>query len=223
MGKTGVKPKGKVEIKWSPNFAYAIGLLASDGCVSKDGRHILFTSKDLEQSKNFIKALGIQTVIGTVFASDRYGSRSATRVQFSDVRFWVFLNTIGLMPNKSKVIGAVQVPDEYFFDFLRGSFDGDGCTYSYLDKRWRSSFMFYTVFTSASQAHINWLRKKIHERLGIKGHITQNGSHVVYNLKYAKADSLKILREMYPRRRILCLGRKRLKIEKMLHTIGQRL
>jgi hypothetical protein len=27
MGKRGQKPKGKIKIKWSANFAYAIGLL----------------------------------------------------------------------------------------------------------------------------------------------------------------------------------------------------
>jgi hypothetical protein len=31
MGKMGPKPKGKVKIKWSANFAYAIGLLTTSG------------------------------------------------------------------------------------------------------------------------------------------------------------------------------------------------
>ncbi len=30
MGKRGAKPQGKVKIKWSPNFAYAVGLITTD-------------------------------------------------------------------------------------------------------------------------------------------------------------------------------------------------
>jgi len=43
--KRGPKPKGNVAISWNPEFAYAIGLLVSDGCLSKDGRHINLTPK----------------------------------------------------------------------------------------------------------------------------------------------------------------------------------
>lgn len=127
------------------------------------------------------------------------------------------------MPNKTKIIGKIKIPTEYFFDFLRGSFDGDGCTYSYFDPRWKSSFMFYTTFVSASEEHILWMQKGIFKRIGIKGHITKDGKRTVWQLKYAKADSLKLLREMYYSREVLCLSRKRLKIEQMLNTIGQRL
>lgn len=41
-----MKPLSKIKIKWSPKFAYCIGLITSDGNLSKDGRHISFTSKD---------------------------------------------------------------------------------------------------------------------------------------------------------------------------------
>ena len=51
------KPKGKVKIEWSPDFAYAIGLITTDGNLSPDGRHVNFTSKDLELIKNFHRGL----------------------------------------------------------------------------------------------------------------------------------------------------------------------
>ena len=224
MGKRGPKPKGNVKIEWSPNFAYAIGLLVSDGSLSKNGRHIVFTSKDIEQLENFMRALGIQGIfVGYTKSTDKYGSRMIARVQFGDVLFYQFLLKIGLMPNKSKIIGEVKVPHKYFFDFLRGVFDGDGCTHSYFDPRWKSSFMFYTIFTSSSLAHILWLQDNIQARLQIKGHITGNGIKSAYQLKYAKADSLKLLPKMYSGEDLLYLGRKRLKIEQMLRTIGRSL
>ena len=51
--KPGPKPKNTVDTSWSPNLSYAVGLLASDGCLLGDGRHIDLTSKDKEQILNF--------------------------------------------------------------------------------------------------------------------------------------------------------------------------
>ncbi len=222
MGKRGPKPKGKIQIAWSPNFAYAIGLLVSDGNLSPDGRHIVFTSKDQELVELCIASLGIAVPIGKK-ANGLKRSKPCFVVQFSDVLFYQFLLTIGLMPNKSKVIEAIAVPKKYFFDFLRGSFDGDGSSYSYFDPRWKSSFMFYTTFASASRKHIAWLQAEIFDTLGIQGHITKNKNSSVYQLKYAKAESLKLLRKLYYKKSVPCLTRKRLKVEQMLSIVGEHL
>lgn len=220
MGKRGPKPKGKVKIKWSANFAYAIGLLVSDGNLSPDGRHIVFVSKDDEQISNFLIALDISVPVS--YSQSGYTDSKAPRVQFGDVLFYDFLLSIGLMPNKSKVIGEVGIPQKYFWHFLRGMFDGDGSIHSYLDTRWKSSFMFYTIFSSASEDYIIWLRKEIHRLAGISGHVTGT-TKTIFQLKYAKADSLIVLRAMYPNNRVISLSRKRLKIKEILSIIGERL
>lgn len=220
MKKRGAKPKGKVKIKWSPNFAYAIGLLATDGCLQKDGLHIELTSKDKEQLLNFTEALDIKVKLTYKYSSL---NKKYLRVQFGDVLFFKFLLSIGLTPAKSKTIGPIAVPPKYFFDFLRGSHDGDGTFYSYFDPRWKSSFMFYTVFISASKKHIDWLREEIKKRLKIKGHITQGPKKSTYQLKYAKKESLKIIRKMYYSSTALCLSRKRLKIKKALSIVNKNL
>ena len=196
--------------------------MVSDGNLSPDGRHIVFTSKDIELITLFQKAFGIDGHIGRK-SSGALKEKKYYVAQFSDVLFYKFLLSIGLMPNKSKVIGEIAIPDEYFFSFLLGSFDGDGCTYSYFDPRWKSSFMFYTVFVSASKEHILWIQKEVFKRLAIKGHITGGAKIQFFQLKYAKADSLLLLRAMYTTVDTPCLMRKRLKIEEMLSTIAERL
>jgi hypothetical protein len=215
------KPKGKIKIRWSPEFAYAIGLLVTDGNLSKDGRHIEFTSKDAELLKHFLHSLKIQSKIRK---KTRWTEKIKKyyRVQISDVLFYRFLKTIGLMPNKSHRIGAVDVPDKFFFDFLRGHFDGDGSFYAYYDPRWNSSYLFYTVFTSASPQHIYWLRKKIAGLADISGHVSKAKKQSVYQLRYGKKESLVILDRMYSHKKI-CLTRKRLKISKALSIIGAHL
>jgi len=219
MGRRGIKPQNKVLIRWSSEFAYAIGLLVTDGSLSKDGRHIVLVSKDREMIENFMKALDFQNKIGRHSRGSSI-DKKYFRVQFGDVNFYNFLFKIGLMPNKTKIIRDVKIPSKYFFDFLRGHFDGDGSFYSYWDPRWRSSFMFYTVFVSASKNHIEWLQKFIYKFLKIKGYVAKSVTNSVYQLRYAKADSLKLLSKLYYNSDIVCLSRKRLKIRKALSIIG---
>lgn len=217
MGKRGPKPKRLVKTEWSENLAYAIGLLATDGCLVQATTLIDLTSTDREQLLNFNKCIGIDIKIGVKKSSL---GKKIMRVQIKNKIFYEFLLLIGLTPAKSKTIGAIDIPDKYFFDFLRGCFDGDGSFYSYWDKRWKSSFMFYTEFASASPKFIIWLQKKIFEHLDIRGHITKDVKGSTEQLKYAKADSIKILKKMYHSSKIICLSRKRLKIADSFDKIG---
>lgn len=217
-----MKPKGKVQIRWSPEFAYAIGLLVTDGNLSPDKRHINFTSKDYELIVLLRKILGLENKIGK--KSRGYSQEKKYFViQFGDVQFYDYLLKIGLMPNKSKIIGEVAVPDKYFFDFLRGHLDGDGTFHSYFDPRWKNSYMFYTIFMSASKKQIDWLREKIFSRINISGHITKSKNSSVYQLKFAKLESLKLLPKLYYNPQVACLSRKRKKIEKALAVEGKKL
>jgi hypothetical protein len=214
-----MKPLSKLKIKWSSEFAYAIGLLTTDGNLSIDGRHISFSSKDKELVEKIKYCLNLSNKI-TRKARGGEIKKKYYLIQFGDVNFYHFLLKIGLMPNKSKILSQVFVPDEYFFDFLRGHFDGDGTCYSYWDPRWRSSYMYYLVFLSASKKHILWLRRKIKNLVGVRGHITGDGQNVVFQLKYAKKESNKIIQRLYYQN-CICLERKLLKIQRILSIINQ--
>ena len=213
----GQKPKGQVKIKWSSEFAYAIGLLVSDGCLSKDGLHITFSSKEKRQIFNFKKCLGLKSKIGKNFSG---AGNLSYRVQFGDVLFYKFLQEIGLSPAKSKTISEVSVPKKYFFDYLRGYFDGDGCTYSFFDSVWKKSYRFYLSFASASISHLEWLRKKLNIYTGVVGSISRNSNHPSsIQLRYSKHEALLIVKKMYYCDKLVCLKRKRLKIDKSLNII----
>lgn len=200
-----------ISTKWSRNLAYAVGLLVSDGCLSKDGRHLELTSADIEQLENFKKCLQIDVKI--TWKTGGLTRKKYPRIQFSDVKFYRWLLTIGLMPNKTKIIGKIAVPDKYFFDFLRGHFDGDGCTYSYWDPRWKSSFMIYLQFVSASKEHIEWLKNKIFEFTSLKGSINKGSG--CFKLTYAKTAAKIIFVKLY-HGNCVYLSRKRKKIEESL-------
>lgn len=211
----GSQKNKNYQIKWTPNFAYAIGLLTTDGNLSKDGRHLEFTSKDIQLVKTFKKCVRLTNVkIGT--KTSGFTEKKYFRIQFSNVKLYKWLITIGLTPNKSKTIGTLKIPDKYFFDFLRGHFDGDGSCYSYWDERWKNSFMFYITFLSASATHIEWLRKSIKNFLGIKGYLGKAGK--VWHLRYAKNESKTLIKKIYYKENLPCLERKREKIKFALKT-----
>jgi hypothetical protein len=215
--KRGPKPKEIIKTEWSVNLAYAIGLLATDGCVAKHTTLIDLTSHDREQLENFNHCVNLKLKIST--KTSGFG-KEGLRVQLKNRIFYDFLVSIGFKSAKSKTLGEIKVPDKYFYDFLRGCFDGDGCFYSYWDPRWKSSFMFYTVFASASPNFINWIWRKNKELLLINGHITKDGRKITSQLKYAKRESLVLLEKMYHSPNLVCLLRKKLKIAGALDSIG---
>jgi hypothetical protein len=220
LGKRGPQPRGKVKIEWSSNFVYALGLLATDGNLSPSGRHINFTSKDLEQIDNFQQALDIRVLVGKK-ARGGETEKKYYALQFGDVLLYKFLISIGIGPAKSKTLGRVDIPNQYFFDFLRGVFDGDGYVYSYFDPRWKSSFLWYLGFCSASPSFLEWLRLEISERVGVKGHVTKAKNSSCRQLKYAKKEASVVINKMYERKKTIHLKRKRLKIDEILAIVGR--
>lgn len=203
---------------WSREMGYAIGLITTDGSLSIDGRHIIFTSKDLQLIETLKSCLRVDTRIRCK-KSGFNSTASCSYIEFSNVRLYQFLMTLGLMPNKTKQLGVIKVPDRYFFDFLRGHLDGDGYFYSFWDTRWRRSFMFYTNFLSASYRHIRWIRENIKRLLDIQGSLRKEKA--VWQLRYAKRESSLLLRRMYRQKNIPCLLRKRQKIERALSINGR--
>ena len=202
---------------WSADFAYAVGLLTTDGSLSIDGRHINLTSKDIDQIKTFARILGLKNKIG--LKSSTYNPEGIYyQIQFGNVKLYRFLLSIGLTPNKTKSLRKLKIPDKYFADFLRGHLDGDGSTYSYWDKRWKSSFTLYTEFISASEDHLIWIKETIKRLYKISGKITE---HRIYHLRYAKKSSCEIIKVMYYKADVSCLERKRSKIMKALSIIDE--
>ena len=216
MAKPGPKPKGKVKIEWSTNFAYAVGLLTADGCLSKDGRHIDMTSKDKVQIFLFRKCLGLTTKVSQKYSGD---GNLSYHTQFGDVLFYQFLESIGLTPAKSKTISSLLIPRKYFLDFLRGYFDGDGSSYSYYDSVYKKSYRFYISFTSASPKFFDWLRIEIDNSLNIKGYLAYNRNTPYIQLKFSKKEAVVLSKGMYYAKDIPCLRRKRLKIMQSMRVI----
>ena len=189
--------------EWTPELAYAVGLIATDGCLTR-GRTISFPSADrqlvellLACLKKHNKISKFRTRIGNI----------AYRTQIGDVALYRWLEGIGITPRKSLTIGAIDVPDAVLLPLARGLLDGDG---SIMNKRARADTKrcsdYYweylrTKFVSASRTHLEWLRGRIRDVLGIDGYIElargRDGHHDMYALRYGKRISLVLLPALY--------------------------
>ncbi len=185
----------KVSISWSPALAYAVGLIATDGNLSKDGRHINFTSKDIDSILTFKNCLALENSIGRK-ARGREEEKRYFQVQFGDVNFYEFLIRLGLTPAKSKTIKSLKIPDNYFADFLRGCVDGDGCIGFYSHPESKHPQLRIRLY-SASCAFLEWIKNKIGVTLGISGGWIEKKDGGLVVLTYAKQDSLKLISFLY--------------------------
>ncbi len=192
-------------IDWSSDTAYVVGLITTDGCLSGDGRHIDFTSKDIQLLKTFKKCLGIKNKI-TLKKSSYTGRKDCSRIQFGNVIFYRWLLDIGLMTNKTKRMKEIKVPNKFFFDFLRGYLDGDGHIRKYQDPVYPNSLRIYVSFSSCNIEHLEWLRNRINKLLFINGFFKKGPR--AYSLTFSKKESLILLPRIYPNSEVPCLKRK---------------
>lgn len=183
-------------VSWHRDLAYAVGLITTDGCLSKDKRHLDLTSKDISLLKDFSSILNLTNKI-TRKRSTYNPSGIYFHIQFSHVALYRFLTHIGLTPNKSKTIGILKIPKEYFADFLRGHLDGDGNFF--LAKHPESQYpQLRLKFTSASFKHLKWIKACILEYFNISGgSFYRQIPKSVSTLTYAKSDSLILLDLIY--------------------------
>jgi hypothetical protein len=202
-----------IDVTWRSDLAYAIGLIASDGHLSKDLHRIGMHSKDLEMINLFKKALQVKNKIGR---NARGGEKEKKYfyTSFKSKQFYSFLQNIGITPVKSKTIQSVEIPNEFFADFVRGFFDGDGTFWTHWDKRWPNSYVYHVAFYSASKPFIEWLQNKMQILYQVKGLIKKGAG--VYEIRYAKGDSRKIFQKMYYKDDLLFLSRKYSKMKGVL-------
>jgi hypothetical protein len=196
--------------EWTPALAYAVGMSASEGCRSSDGRHLTVTSKDVDLLETIKQCLRVTARITPAFGSKCY------RLQWGDVVMWRWLCDVGLMPAKSLRLGALRVPDVCFPDFLRGCIDGDGSITTYVDRY--NTFKspryvyarLYVSLVSASRGFIHWVRTSVERLAGVSGDLSvrhYEKASDVWCLQYAKRDSLILLRWMYYADDVPCLRR----------------
>ena len=188
------RPVRSTGVRNSPN---AVGLIATDGCLS--GRAITFTNTDRPLVETFIQCVGQSVKIGVQYKPRR---QPAYRAQLGNRMLWDWLVSIGVTPRKSLTMGAIAVPDEFFLSVVRGLLDGDGSVQNYwytVPKGTRPYQALVVLFHCASRAHLEWLRADLTRLHGFKGALFRKSRcpHDLHVLKYATGEARRLLPLLY--------------------------
>lgn len=107
---------------FSENMAYIVGLLGADGCVLPKKYTISIKSIDYELLEFIQQELNMNYSI-----RENYDNRKICySLNFYGKEIIDDLQLLGICPRKSLIFNLPPIPDEYFWDFLRGYIDGDG-------------------------------------------------------------------------------------------------
>jgi len=172
---------------WLPEMAYVLGLIITDGCISKTGT-VSLCINDIEL---------LEKVMGSghkITPSRR--QKGLYCFHFSREKLVKDLEQLCVVPRKSLIVKFPVVPQAYLPDFIRGVFDGDGSVF--FDKR-RSKFPLRSNFVSGSDAFIEGLQRVLEDlgmpRRTIYKQKTKNGWS--YMFIYDHKDSIKLFNILY--------------------------
>lgn len=173
---------------WSPEMAYVLGYIAADGAITigKRGNHYIdISSIDQELPEMVRNSLGADHAITHRKLNSR--CQIAYRIQIGSKEIVRDLSKLGLAPRKTKrLILPPGIPSEYFRDFIRGYFDGDGnISYAYYRRKGRKhGFLRWirVLFTSSSYRLLKNLKNEFERTLGLstKGFIKRENCYILY-------------------------------------------
>ena len=210
---------------WSPAMAYVLGLFAADGSMFKNrrGAHFLdFHSTD--------KSI-IVTVHEAFKSNHKITPRKRSvehkiiyRLQIGSKEVFSDLMALGFTPAKSKTLSFPKIPEEYFGDFVRGYFDGDGCVYfkkHWIEARRKRRWIFSSRFTSGSKKFLVSLLCHLRKK-GVRGGFIVDKKRG-YDLVLSHHDSVALYNIMYNNMpKCLYLKRKFFLFSKAINTLWGR-
>lgn len=208
---------------WTADLGWIVGLIATDGNLSRDRWGLALSSKDVDLLDTARRCLGLNNSITP------YSNGRCYHIQWRDRVFYDWLLGLGLTPAKSLTLGPLAIPDDYFADFFRGCVDGDGSVLVYSDRYHtvkKEHYVYerlYVSLVSASSRFLDWIRGRVRVLAGVDGDLserTKEGRHSLWRLRYAKAESIRVIRWMYYAPNVPCLARKHAKAERFLSPLG---
>src|SRR3989344_2415742 len=183
---------------WSSEMAYLTGYIAADGAITIGPRGNSFLDLQSIDEELIILAK-------TLFKADHIISKRQRkdgvryRLQIGSKTMVSDLSSLGLGPKKTKRMSLPEIPQDYFFDFIRGYMDGDGSITV-------SPQYVLLRFTTGSQLFLGDVDSKISEMLGIKGSLFYSGN--AWRLNYSGKSAMKLLKSIYKQGYFCCLKRK---------------
>lgn len=165
--------------------AYFLGLMFSDGSVSKNQFYIKLKDEDI--ILKFKEELKCDYPI--IYRETPHKSYT---LQVSSQTLCTSLIKLGCTPNKTKTIRLPLIRDDLYRHFIRGFFDGDGCL-QLQDKKYHCRF----DLTSASKMFLEEVRPLITANAKSNGYLGKETKYDVWHLNYSGHQVQNILDWLY--------------------------
>lgn len=189
---------------WSHNMAYILGLIYSDGNVCKGRLKIALKSTDIKLLKKIKEEMQYEGEIHIRNAKCKGKNFESAVLCISSIDICEDLYKLGVMENKSLKIEFPNVSEEYFMDFIRGFFDGDG---SIEIKKDTKSYQLRTRFCSGSEKFLMQIMNEL-KRYGFKNkNVYNKKDSKCCEIAYSTNESLLLYNLMYSEN-CICLDRK---------------
>lgn len=118
---------------WSHDMAYILGFITADGNVSRSTMRIQLKNTDVEILEYIKEKLGYDGPILFITNNYTYKDVVKTRNQciliINSYRMVKKLKEYHIIPAKTGKEVLPDIPDEYFYSYLLGLNDGDGCLF----------------------------------------------------------------------------------------------
>lgn len=198
-------------------MAYILGFMYADG--------------NIVETKRRNHYIAIYTADRTLLASmrqcmkseHRIAQRNACsglvyRIQIGSKEWFSDLGKLGLFPNKTKRMLLPHVPTEFFGDFVRGYFDGDGNVWVGLVHKERKTALqtIQVAFTSGSTEYLQSVHRALQEMGLAGGSVYISKKKQFARLVFSVSDALKIYKIMYNCPHKLYLKRKKVVFEQFM-------
>jgi hypothetical protein len=184
---------------WSPEMAYVLGFFTADGSMyetNRGTRYIDFTSVDRELIEQIRVTFNSNHKIGERVT--RADHRNVHHLQIGSKDIFSDLRRLGMRPRKTDSLHLPEVPDQYFGDFVRGYFDGDGTVWvgTIHANREVNSIGITTRFTSSTLDFLQKLSDLLVRHTGTgKGSLSK--AKKAHCLQYSINDSMLLYGLMY--------------------------
>lgn len=178
-------------LSWNKRIAYLSGLITSDGSLANDIPRIRFWSKDKSLIDQVQEIAKIELDIDN--CNPYQNQDGIWGYGFISRKFYYFLQSMGLMPNKTKKLGKLKIPDSLFLSWLRGEIDGDGC----FSRRQRENSPLLLSITSSSHILLQWISNILENRKLVKGQGNVVSDHSSYRIEYFHHDTKTIAKAIY--------------------------
>lgn len=186
--------------QWSPEMAYVLGFWFADGYMRHEKSYrVVFTSTD------FSLLLQIRKVMASSHPIHKRFSRKGKVPEYDLIVFskslYSKLQGLGGTRRKTKKAIFPVIPSDYFPDFIRGYFDGDGSVFytNYVStKNGKLRTELRSNFTAGNPRFLEKLQGFLINKLGVsRKKVCPFNNGGSWKLGYGTADTVKLLRFMY--------------------------